>query len=50
MTIRKLAGQNKWRVLSAGTKRNMGTYTSKAKAEARLKQVEMFSGKRRWSR
>ena len=33
---------NQYRVLSEKTQRNMGTYPTKAKAEVRLKQIEMF--------
>lgn len=50
-TIRKVPGKNKWRVLSKKGK-SLGEYTSKAKAEARLQQVEMFKhmkGKKRKS-
>jgi hypothetical protein len=39
--IRKLPGQRKWRVLSESG-RNFGTYPSKSRAEARLKQIERF--------
>jgi hypothetical protein len=47
--IRKLPGVNKWRVV-ARSGRNMGTYSSKGKAEVRLKQVERFSRRPRWSK
>jgi hypothetical protein len=38
--IRKVKGG--YRVLSEVHKRNMGTYKTKAAAEKRLKQIEMF--------
>lgn len=38
--IRKIGSQ--YRVLSEKTHRNMGTYPTRAAAEKRLKQVEMF--------
>jgi hypothetical protein len=38
--IRKVKGG--YRVLSEKKKRNMGTYKTKAGAEKRLKQIEMF--------
>jgi hypothetical protein len=44
--LRKLPGQNKWRVTSKSG-RNFGTYTSKSKAETRLAQIEMFSSMRK---
>lgn len=33
---------NQFRVVSHTTGRNLGTYTSRKKAEVRLKQVQMF--------
>lgn len=50
MTIRKLPGQNKWRVLGEKTGRNMGTYRTKAEATKRLKQVEFFKRRAQWRR
>lgn len=48
--VRKLPGQNKWRVYSEDGK-NLGTYDSYEAAEKRRKQIEMFKhipkGKRR---
>lgn len=49
--VRKVPGKEKWRVLSEKGK-SLGEYDSKAKAETRLKQIEMFKhmkGKKRKS-
>jgi hypothetical protein len=40
--IRKLAGQNKWRLYSLKTGKNLGTYNTKAGAVNREKQVNFF--------
>lgn len=41
MVIRKLPGQRKYRLISS-TGRNLGTYGTRAGAEAREKQVNFF--------
>jgi hypothetical protein len=48
MTIRKLPGVNKWRVLSEKNHKNMGTYSSRPAAVKRLQQVEFFKHRSRW--
>jgi len=42
MTLRKLPGKRLWRVSSEKTGRSFGTYPSKAAAEKRLQQIEVF--------
>jgi hypothetical protein len=42
MVIRKLPGQNKWRLVSEKSGRNLGTYPTKAQAIARERQVNFF--------
>lgn len=41
----KVGGETKYRVVSHTTGRNLGTYSSKAAAEKRIKQVGRFKGK-----
>jgi hypothetical protein len=40
--IRKLPNQNKWKVYSEKTKRNMGVYPSLKQAKKRLQNIEFF--------
>ena len=40
--IRKLPNQRKWRVYSKTTGRNLGTYSSRKKAEERERQINYF--------
>ena len=50
MTIRKLSGQNKWRLYSEKG-RNLGTYSSKAGAVKRENQVNYFKSRAaRWKK
>ena len=42
MVIRKLSGQNKWRLTSKTSGRNLGTYPTRAGAVARERQVNFF--------
>jgi hypothetical protein len=48
MVIRKLPGQNKWRLTSKTSGRNLGTYPTRAGAVARERQVSFFKFRAKW--
>lgn len=50
MVIRKLPGQRKWRLTSEKTGRNLGTYSTRAGAVARERQVNFFKYRSKWKK
>jgi hypothetical protein len=50
MVIRKLPGENKWRLYSVKAGRNLGTYPTRAGAVNRERQVEFFKRHASWKK